>query len=124
MPQTRNQANRAFRRHALGAALAGCLLLLAAGAQAQSASSTLRGRISAAAAPAPGAEVTVTNTATGLTRSVTADAEGDYIVGGLPPGTYKVDVRADGGVETQTVTLAVAQTATVDIGVANVLCVS
>jgi outer membrane receptor protein involved in Fe transport len=117
MLHTRNRSNRAIKRQALAAALTGCLLLFAAGTQAQSAASTVRGRVTAAAAPAPGAEITVTNTATGLTRSVIADAEGDYTIGGLPPGTYKIDVRADGGAQSQTVTLAVAQVATVDVGV-------
>jgi hypothetical protein len=105
------------KRKGLAVALAGCLLLLSAGAGAQSASATLRGNVTSGAAAAPGAEITVTNLATGLSRTVSADGDGDYTIGGLPPGTYTMDVRADGGVDSQTITLSVAQTATVNVGV-------
>ncbi|HEX8139645.1 MAG TPA: TonB-dependent receptor [Pyrinomonadaceae bacterium] len=44
----------------------------------------------------PGAEVTVTNQATGEARTVTADADGNYFVPLLPPGTYTVTVTASG----------------------------
>ena len=106
------------KRHILGAALASCLLMMATGADAQSASSTLRGRVTAEAAAAPGAEVVVTNTATGLTRRTLSGEDGGYSIAGLPPGTYQVEVAAGGASSRQTITLQVAQTATVNLGVA------
>jgi iron complex outermembrane receptor protein len=42
------------------------------------------------------ATVVVHNDATGKTRTVTADAEGHFIVSGLPAGTYTVDATAPG----------------------------
>jgi outer membrane receptor protein involved in Fe transport len=84
---------------------------------AQSSSATLRGEVTLDAAPAGGAKVTATNTETGLTRSAQSDANGAYQLGGLPPGTYKIDVDAGGKTSTQNVTLQVGQTATLDLGV-------
>ena len=78
----------------LACALAGCLAF-APTAFAQSTSATLRGQVSAAGAPAP-ARITATNVATGLTRSVQAGSDGSYTLAGLPPGTYRVEVSADG----------------------------
>ena len=43
-----------------------------------------------------GAEVTVTSLATAEERKVTTDAEGNYAVPLLSPGTYRVRVTADG----------------------------
>ena len=45
----------------------------------------------------PGATVTLQNTATGLTRTVTTDAGGRFVVRGLPPGgAYRVSVELVG----------------------------
>lgn len=44
----------------------------------------------------PGATVTVVNTATGLTRTVTSNASGNYSVPLLPPGNYSVTVTQQG----------------------------
>ena len=38
----------------------------------------------------PGSTVTVTNRATNVTRTVTTNAAGQYVVPALPPGTYTV----------------------------------
>lgn len=43
----------------------------------------------------PGAEVTITNVAQGLARKVTTNG-GDYLVAGLPPGTYDLQIAAKG----------------------------
>src|SRR3546814_2465138 len=39
---------------------------------------------------------------------------------GLPPGTYRVDVTADGQTSSQTLTLAVGQTVTLNLGLGGV----
>lgn len=99
----------------LACALAACLGCVAAPAVAQSTAATVRGRV----ADAAGAQVTATNTATGLTRSVRANADGRYVLPGLPPGTYRIEVSADGRTSSRTVTLQVGQTATLDLGVGD-----
>src|SRR5882724_7961572 len=40
----------------------------------------------------PGAQVTVANTATGFSRSVESNAEGQYVVPSIPTGTYTITV--------------------------------
>ena len=100
-------------RKLLSCALASCLVLgLAPAVMAQSTGATLRGQVSGAGADTT---VTATNTATGLTRSVRAGAGGGYTLGGLPPGTYKVDVVVDGAASSQNITLQVGQTATLNL---------
>ncbi len=44
----------------------------------------------------PNATVTITNEQQGFTRTATTNASGDYLVPGLPAGTYNVDVKAQG----------------------------
>jgi outer membrane receptor protein involved in Fe transport len=97
---------RNFPRSILGAAIAAALASPVV-VQAQSADATLRGN-----APA-NAEVTARNVATGSTRRTRANAEGNYTLTGLTPGTYRVDAGA--GTE-QVVTLTVASTAYLDLG--------
>lgn len=119
----KNQKQRNIRptRKLLACALASCLMLGAAPAVfAQSTGATLRGQISADSAPAADAKVTATNLATGLTRSVQANASGGYSLGGLPPGTYRIDVAAGGKTNSQSVTLQVGQTATLNLGVGGI----
>ncbi len=112
MTQPRRNSTRPARR-LLTCALASCLLLGGAQlANAQSTAATLRGQISGAA---EGTTVTATNTATGFSRSVSVRADGNYSVAGLPPGTYKVDVVANGAASSQNVTLQVGQTATLNM---------
>ncbi|PPU37174.1 MULTISPECIES: TonB-dependent receptor [unclassified Xanthomonas] len=103
-------------RKLLSCALASCLLLGAAPAFAQSTAATIRGQVTVDAAPAAQAQVTATNLATGLTRSVQA-SNGGYSVGGLPPGSYRIDVTANGQTSSQNVTVQVGQTATLNLGV-------
>lgn len=107
--KSQKQRNIRPTRKLLTCALASCLMLGAAPAVfAQSTSATLRGSVAA------DATVTVTNVDTGLTRTVKA-AGGKYSVGGLPPGTYRIDINADGQASSQAVTLAVGQTATLNL---------
>jgi outer membrane receptor protein involved in Fe transport len=89
-------------------------MLLGAGpALAQSTAATLRGQVSNASADTT---ITVTNTATGFSRTVKAGADGGYSAAGLPPGSYKVDVVSNGQASSENVTLAVGQTATLNLG--------
>ncbi|MBV6669538.1 TonB-dependent receptor [Xanthomonas euvesicatoria pv. alangii] len=103
-------------RKLLSCALASCLLLGAAPAFAQSTAATIRGQVTVDAAPAAQAQVTATNLATGLTRTVQV-SNGGYSVGGLPPGSYRIDVTANGQTSSQNVTVQVGQTATLNLGV-------
>lgn len=80
----------ALKRSVICVALGACLASLSPLALAQSAMGAVAGRADA------GAQVTVTNTATGLTRTVTADADGSYRLSQLPVGTYSVQVSRDG----------------------------
>src|SRR3546814_9719698 len=107
-------------RTLLACALASCMLLAAPQVLAQSTAATIRGQVSADSAPAGGATVTATNLATGLTRSVQSSASGSYNLAGLPPGTYRIDVTADGQTHSQNLTLAVGQTVTLNMGVGGV----
>ncbi|MGY1409120.1 MULTISPECIES: TonB-dependent receptor [unclassified Luteimonas] len=110
--------SRTLERSLLSAALAG--LLLSAPAFAQSTAATIRGEVMVDSTPAAQAQVTATNLATGLTRSVQTGAKGSYNLVGLPPGTYRIDVNANGQASSQNVTVAVGQTATLDLGVGGV----
>ncbi|MCC4618891.1 TonB-dependent receptor [Xanthomonas cassavae CFBP 4642] len=103
-------------RKLLSCALASCLLLGAAPAFAQSTGATIRGQVTVDAAPAAQAQVTATNLATGLTRTVQV-SNGGYSLGGLPPGSYRIDVAANGQTSSQNVTVQVGQTATLNLGV-------
>ena len=91
-------------RKLLSCALASCLLLGAAPAFAQSTAATIRGQVTVDSAPAAQAQVTATNLATGLTRTVQV-TNGGYSVGGLPPGSYRLDVTANGQTTSQNVTV-------------------
>ena len=116
MNQTRNPQRP--RPSLLAVALASCLALSAPSAFAQSTSATLRGTVTAGANPAGEGQVTATNLATGFTSRVAVGSSGRYVVAGLPPGTYRIDVSAGGQTSSRTVTLAVGQTSTLDLPVA------
>ena len=73
-------------------------------AEAQT-TSTLQGHAS------PGATVTATDVNTGHSDSVKADANGHYILVGLPPSTYRVQ----SGSAAQTVVVPLGQAVTVDL---------
>ena len=101
----------------LSVALASCLALTAPAVMAQSTSATLRGVVTADAAPAADAVITATNLANGYTSRATANANGTYILAGLQPGTYRIDVSAGGKTSSRNVTLAVGQTASLNLPV-------
>jgi len=115
------QRNIRPTRKLLSCALASCLMLgVAPTVFAQSTAATIRGQVMADSAPATDAKVTATNVATGLTRSVQANTNGGYSLIGLPPGTYRIDVAAGGRTSSQNVTVAIGQTATLNLGVGGV----
>lgn len=102
------QRNIRPTRTLLTCALASCLMLAAPTVFAQSTAATLRGAVS------EDSTVTVTNLDTGLTRTAKA-ANGSYNIGGLPPGTYRIEVSSAGQTTSRAVTLAVGQTATLNL---------
>lgn len=114
------KASRRYNRSLLCCALASCLLVAAPMALAQSTAATVRGQVSVDAAPAADAQVTATNVATGLTRTAQVSASGSYSLVGLPPGTYRIDATAAGRSSSQTITVQVGQTATLNLGVGGV----
>jgi hypothetical protein len=102
----------ALKRSAICIALGTCLASLSPLALAQSATGAVAGRADA------GAQVTVTNTATGLTRTVTADADGSYRLSQLPVGQYRVQVSRGGQAVGSPVSanVALGGTTTVNLG--------
>ena len=88
-----------LRKTALVAALGLCLASLAALQPAHAASNdgALAGQLLGAEGGAlEGATITVRNTETGLTRTVRADADGNFRFPFLPIGDYVVEVEKDG----------------------------
>lgn len=79
-----------LKKAALCVALGACLGALAPMAFAQSVTGAVAGRADA------GAVITVTNKNTGLSRSVTAGADGSYRLGQLPTGDYELQVSREG----------------------------
>ncbi|HKR64545.1 MAG TPA: TonB-dependent receptor [Thermoanaerobaculia bacterium] len=68
--------------------------LIAGVAQAQT-NATIRGKITDESGnPFPTAEVTATSVQTGYHYNATADAQGNFLLNGLNPGTYRIDVVA------------------------------
>src|SRR5437016_12981066 len=67
-----------------------------------------------------GAEVVITNTAGSLTRTTTTNADGAYVVPGLPGATYNISVTAKGlqKYSATKVVLDVAQKIRVDVQLA------
>ncbi|HZI63380.1 MAG TPA: carboxypeptidase-like regulatory domain-containing protein, partial [Thermoanaerobaculia bacterium] len=103
---------RQLRQYRTLAALAAVLALALPGALwAQSQAGNLEGRVvDSSGAALPGATVTATNDATGLTRTETSDANGQFRFASLPVGTYRVavDLSGFGEVVTEDVQLNVA----------------
>lgn len=75
-----------------------CLAVSAVAVVAQAtATAELRGRVTDPnGAVLAGATVTVTDATKGFTRTVTSDAEGNYVVLSLPPSVYTVKAEASG----------------------------
>jgi hypothetical protein len=66
--------------------------------QASSSTAELRGQVTdSAGAAVPNATVTVTDVSKGTSRTVTTDAEGNYVFLNLPPSSYDLKVEATAG---------------------------
>ena len=105
------------RIRTLGAvsALAMAALLGSAGAaSAQASSSTLRGTVSSASSTS-GSTVTATDVATGFVSRARVAADGGYVMPGLRPGTYRIEVTTGGQTDTEVVTLGLGQTVTLNL---------
>ncbi|QBE62600.1 TonB-dependent receptor [Pseudoduganella lutea] len=108
----KNMSHHALRLTVMAGALASALLATLP-ASAQLSTATLRGQVTAAGAASPaGTPVTATNQANGYVYRTTTRGDGSYVLTGLAPGAYQVQV---GGQATDTVTLAVGQTSTLDL---------
>jgi hypothetical protein len=84
-----------LRRVVLGALLGA--LMLAGSAWAQSFLGTIRGTVfDPQGLPLPGANVTLTDETTGVSRSISSDAKGNFEAVNLKPGTYRVIVEIQG----------------------------
>lgn len=80
-------------------------MLFAGAAQAQIASAGIRGDAE------PNAQVVARNVDSGFTRTDIADADGEYVLSGLQPGTYEVTATVGGQTVTHRVRVLVGQTA-------------
>ena len=77
--------------------VAGLLILLSSTVWAQLYTGTVTGLISdPSGAVVPGAQVQLTDEQKGYVFTATSDTSGSYLFRSVPPGTYKVDVRATG----------------------------
>jgi hypothetical protein len=84
---------------------------------AQTPTATLVGRVAdSSRAAVPGAAIQVRRTTTNETRTAQSDANGDFTVAGLPPGTYDITIDKTGfrQVHETNLQLQVDQTARVD----------
>lgn len=104
---------RQLRMALLG--LSAAAMLAAAPAYAQLSTATIKGQVtqSGSAAGAP-TQIVATNTANGYTFRTTSNADGSYVLTGLPPGVYQIQV---GGRKSEPVTLSIGQTASIDLAI-------
>jgi len=109
-----------MRRHSLWSVL-GLLLLWASPALAQKFTASVRGTVSdQTTAVISGAKVTLKNEATGVSRSVTTNSDGNYSFPDVPVGSYRIEVESP-GFKTEVrskVTLNVADVRNVDVQLA------
>lgn len=103
------QKPRRLNRKLLSCALVSCLLMSAPIAFAQNTTASIRGKVAASA------QITATNTANGAVRRVNADANGNYALVGLQPGTYRIDATAAGASTSKVVSVQVGQATTLNL---------
>lgn len=96
------------------------LLTMSSWLGAQAVNSTVQGRVAdTTGAVIAEASVTAVNAETGLKRSVTASAVGEYQIGGLPAGDYTVEVEKPGFQKSaKKIHLEIGAAATLDFGLA------
>lgn len=90
----------------------GSSIITAPVVHAQTSTGTLRGQITGeGSTPIANAQVIATNTASGQRRATTTREDGSYVLAGLVPGTYTVEVRRIGSApETRQVVVQVGAT--------------
>jgi outer membrane receptor for ferrienterochelin and colicin len=103
-----SSSTRNLRKSVLCTAMGLCLSSLVAGpVLAQSVTGAVAGHATS------GTQVTVTNSANGLSRTATADSDGNYRIGQLPPGEYMLSA---GGATPVAVEVPLGGTTTVNLG--------
>jgi outer membrane receptor protein involved in Fe transport len=114
-----NRSSSFSPRRAFALGLLATSMLASTPAFAQLTTATVRGIVTTSAAAAPGASVSARNVDTGSVATVTAGADGSYVLTGLRPGTYDISVSANGGTPvTNRVIVSVGQSATLDLDTA------
>lgn len=90
-------------------------------AGAQTTTGSIRGYVTSAdGQPATGATVTATNIANGAARTNAANDRGSYVLSGLVPGEYTINVRRVGlQPQTRRQTVGIGQTIQLDVQLAN-----
>ncbi|HEY5852097.1 MAG TPA: TonB-dependent receptor [Lysobacter sp.] len=105
---------KALRRATLSVALGACIAsMVPMLASAQTVSGAVVGNAT------QGDQITVTNTDTGLSRSTTADAKGNYRIAQLPIGNYSLQVIRDGQAVGQPVAVAVSMGSSTNINLGS-----
>lgn len=105
---------RGTRKAILGSCAAAALL--AGGVvQAQTTTATIRGTVEAGGTPAANADIVATNLQNGATSRVRSDANGEYVLVGVEPGSYRVVATSNGKSSTQLVSVQIGQAASLDI---------
>src|SRR5689334_231573 len=85
-------------------------------AQAQLSSATLRGFVQTAAGQGSAAvQVSATNTGSGFVYRTTSNADGSYVLNGLPAGTYEIRTGTEAAQQPQVITLAIGENASLDL---------
>ncbi len=85
------------RRNSFLAALVFLFAILAVSPSFAQSTAALQGVVTdPSGAVVPGATITIRNTATGATRTVRTDSDGNYAAPSLIPGPYTIDVSANG----------------------------
>jgi hypothetical protein len=112
--------NQKFLRLLLASAAVSAASVAAVPAFAQTSTAAIRGQVTdAAGSPVAGASVAAVSSDTNQTVRATTDATGNYSLNGLRPGSYQVTSTAtDGQTATQLITVAIGQTASLDVTVA------
>jgi len=86
-----------MKRAAFGLTVGIAATLIAAMAFGQAITSSISGAVTdSSGAAVPGATVTISDASQGVTRNVTSNTTGSYLVPGLPAGTYDLSVAAAG----------------------------